>query len=186
MAEDKMTVRQKKARHAMMAAILASGLIGPVWSQQEPGGRQTSAGLRAGERVLEAPEIGQKRLANIPSTTVSLDGRGNPLWSRSLASFTATRERPLFNATRRAPAIPMGAPTQVQQLPAMTGPPLALVGAISGEKDGMAIFLEETTKNVIRLRTGESHQGWILRSVQRREVTLERDRQTATLGLGPD
>ena len=62
-------------------------------------------------------------------------------------------------------------------------PPLALVGAIAEEHEGIAIFLDETTKRIIRLKTGESHDGWTLRSVRGREVTLQKDHQTAVVGL---
>jgi general secretion pathway protein N len=69
-----------------------------------------------------------------------------------------------------------------------TRPPLSLLGAIVGDKDGIGIFIDETTKAMVRLRTGESHQGWTLRSVQKREVVLQSDRQTAVLELptGPN
>ena len=46
-------------------------------------------------------------------------------------------------------------PTHVQA-PAAAQPPLALVGAIAGENEGIAIFLDGTTKGVICLKTGES------------------------------
>jgi general secretion pathway protein N len=175
-----MTIGQRKVRHVMTAAMLAIGLIVPARSQQELAPHQAAADPRGGQSVAPAPA---RELQRLTKTRVNLQGRGNPLWNRPLTSFAATRERPLFSPTRRAPSIPMTAPGLVQPRPAVTRPPLSLVGAIVGEKDGMAIFVEETTKDVVRLRTGESHQGWILRSVQRREVTLERDRQITTLGL---
>jgi hypothetical protein len=64
-------------------------------------------------------------------------------------------------------------------------PSFALLGAIAGEKEEIAILLDETTKIVVRLRRGESHSGWTLRSVKGREVTLEGYRQTAILAF-PD
>jgi len=45
------------------------------------------------------------------------------------------------------------------------------------------VFLDQTNNNVIRLRTGQDHLGWVLRSVKGREATLEKNRQTTTLEL---
>jgi hypothetical protein len=39
------------------------------------------------------------------------------------------------------------------------------------------------TNNFVRIKTGEGHAGWILRSVQAREVTLEKDQRSETLRL---
>jgi len=64
-------------------------------------------------------------------------------------------------------------------------PPFVLLAAITGENNEIALLLEETTKVVVRLRSGESHSGWTLRSVSKREATLQRHQQTATLAL-PD
>jgi general secretion pathway protein N len=179
-AEDKMTVRPLKTSHAITAALLAIGLIAPAKSQQELPARPVAADARA----TSDPAREWQRTATIPVTGVSVEARGNPLWSRPLATFTASRERPLFSPTRRAPPRSLAARSLDAPLPAIQRPSLSLVGAIAGETDGVAIFVEDTTKDVVRLRTGESHQGWILRSVQGREATLERDRQTATFGLG--
>ncbi len=167
---------------AAVAAVLATLVIAPVGSQQELPSHQ--ADLRFGQGAAPDPAKHTQKLANIPAAGSIPDGRGNPLWGRPLNSFTATRERPLFAPTRRPPPMPTASPTPVQQLPASTRPPLALVGAIAGEKEGIAIFLDENTKSMVRLKTGESHQGWTLRSVQGREATLQSERHTAVLGLG--
>jgi hypothetical protein len=114
--------------------------------------------------------------------------RGNPLWAISLESLTATRERPLLLPGRRRPAPP---PVSVAAPPASPPPPsappervrLALIGAVAAASEGIAVFFDEATKHVIRLRTGESHAGWILRSVQGREVTIEKGRERMQLAL---
>ena len=64
-------------------------------------------------------------------------------------------------------------------------PQLALVGAVSGETEGIAVFIVETTRDIVRLRTGENHDGWVLRSVRGREAVLEKGPETAILAL-PD
>lgn len=115
---------------------------------------------------------------------------GNPLWAIPLSALTATRERPLFLPSRRAPAAAVaGTPVFVAPAPAPPPPaeperpPLTLVGAIASETEGFAVFLDQATNNVIRLKTGQDHSGWVLRSVKGREATLQKDRVTTTLVL---
>ena len=118
------------------------------------------------------------------------DPSGNPLWAIPLSALTATRERPLFLPSRRAPA-PAVANTPVAVAPAPAAPPTAepeqppliLVGAIASETEGYAVFLDQATNSVIRLKTGQDHSGWVLRSVKGREAVLQKDRQTTTLVL---
>lgn len=114
--------------------------------------------------------------------------RGNPLWAIPLKTLSATRERPLFTPSRRAPTpVIAGPPPQ----PVVAAPPpaaperprLTLIGAIVGERESIAVLLDEGTRDVVRLRMGESHAGWVLRSVRRREATLEKDRETMILAL---
>ena len=116
------------------------------------------------------------------------DPSGNPLWAIPLSALTATRERPLFLPSRRAPA-PAVAGTPVVAAPPPPPPaepeqpPLTLVGAIASETEGFAVFLDQATNNVIRLKVGQDHQGWVLRSVKGREATLEKNKLTTTLVL---
>jgi general secretion pathway protein N len=115
--------------------------------------------------------------------------RGNPLWAIALKSLNATRERPIFLPSRRAPAPAVAGPPPA---PARQPPPppaepdrprLALVGAVAGDAEGIAIFVDEATRSIVRLRTGENHLGWTLRSVRGREATMQKDRQTVLLAL---
>lgn len=115
----------------------------------------------------------------------------NPLWAIPLATLTATRDRPIFSPSRRPP------PAAVAPAPVAVAPPprpkpakverpqLALVGTIAGTEQSFGIFVDETTKAALRLKIGEEYQGWRLRSVASREVTLEHDDQTAVLSLPP-
>lgn len=114
----------------------------------------------------------------------------NPLWGIPLASLTATRDRPLFLPTRRAPApaVPSVTPTQVKPIAAPAPaapekPEFSLVGVIAGAADGIAIFTDDTSRDVFRLRTGEAYNGWILRSVRGREAVLEKNQQNAILEI---
>jgi hypothetical protein len=60
---------------------------------------------------------------------------------------------------------------------------LSLVGTIASDGKSFGIFLDHATKQALRLKIGEDYQGWRLRSVQGREVTMEKDRQQAVLTL---
>jgi general secretion pathway protein N len=60
---------------------------------------------------------------------------------------------------------------------------LSLLGTITGNSDGVALFMEKNTQEVVRLRTGESHQGWVLRSVQGRQAMLEKGDRKETVML---
>jgi len=112
----------------------------------------------------------------------------NPLWAIPLATLATTRDRPIFSPSRRPP------PPAVAPMPVVAAPPqpkpvrverpqLALVGTVGGPEQSFAIFVDQATKAALRLRIGEEYQGWRLRRVQPREVTLEHDQQTAILSL---
>jgi hypothetical protein len=112
----------------------------------------------------------------------------NPLWAMPLSQFAVTRERPIFSPSRRPPA-PAVTPTIAPRVVAVPRskeperPQLTLVGTIAGDEEGFGIFLDQTSKGVIRLKIGEEFQGWKLRSVQGRETALEKDQQIVTLAL---
>jgi hypothetical protein len=118
--------------------------------------------------------------------------RGNPLWAVPLSTLSATREHPLFSPSRRPPppavvAAPR-APIVVRPPPKPEEPDhplLTVVGTVVSESDGIGIFLDQATNGVVRLKIGENHAGWILRSVQGREASFEKDHRTATLALPP-
>jgi hypothetical protein len=113
---------------------------------------------------------------------------GNPLWGIPLSSLRATRERPIFLPSRRAPA-PAVAATRVEPVKTTTPPPeperpeLSLVGVVTSATDGYAVFTDGTTRDIVRLKTGEGHNGWVLRSVNGREAVLEKNSRTAIIGL---
>jgi general secretion pathway protein N len=110
---------------------------------------------------------------------------GNPLWQIPLTSLSATRDRPIFSPSRRPPPI-VNSPIEPSKPLVVAGPdrpPLSLVGAIVGENDGIAILLDQTTKVISRVKTGDSHAGWVLRSVKGREAMLEKDHQRPIISL---
>jgi len=114
---------------------------------------------------------------------------GNPLWAIPLRRLSATRERPLFAPSRRPPP-----PVVAYQLASVPPPPppkpaepekprLELIGTIVGEGDAIGVFFNQATRSVLRLKTGQAHEGWILREVQRRDVSLVKGSQAVLLAL---
>jgi hypothetical protein len=112
---------------------------------------------------------------------------GNPLWGIPIGSLSTTRERPVFSASRRPPA-PLLAPVPVAEAPPPKPaepeqPPFTLVGTAIGKPQNVALIIEQTTKNLVRLHVSEAASGWYLRSVELRSMTLEKNSQTVTLNL---
>ena len=113
----------------------------------------------------------------------------NPLWEIPLSILSATRKRPIFSPSRRPPPVAAVAPPPAQALPPPPRPPrverpqLSLVGTVAGEEESFGLFVDPTTKAAFRLKIGEDYQGWKLRTVQGRDVMLERDKQTTILSL---
>jgi hypothetical protein len=114
---------------------------------------------------------------------------GNPLWGMPIKQLSMTRDRPLFSPSRRPPPPPAPAyiaPVAVRQ-PAKPAEPekpaVSLLGTIigSGPDDRIGVFLEQGTQQILRLRMGEDHQGWVLRLIKAREVTLVKDREQAVV-----
>jgi hypothetical protein len=119
-----------------------------------------------------------------PERTLS----ANPLWAMPLKQFSVTRERPIFLPSRRPPA-PATTAAVIPKIVAVPKPreperpQLSLVGTISGDDDKFGIFVDQSTKAVVRLKLGQDFQGWKLQTVQGREVTLEKNEQAIVLAL---
>ena len=143
---------------------------------------------RAGE--ADTIDLGNvKPIARPNREAVKPRPSGNPLWSIPLSVLTATSERPIFSASRRPPqravvappVDPVAPPPQKAAEPER--PPLTLIGAVIGDSDAIAVFMDRTNQKFIRLRQGDSHAGWVLSSVLRREVTLKKADRSEVLAL---
>jgi hypothetical protein len=167
----------------MLVSAVALAATPPV--VVEP--RDDTLGLgRAGEPSAATP----RSVATVPApASVEHVPSANPLWAIPLLQLSATRERPLFAPSRRPPP-----PVVAYQLVSAPPPPppkpaepekprLSLVGTIAGGAEGIGVFLDSTTRAVLRLKIGETHEGWVLRAVRRREATLQKGSQVAVLTL---
>lgn len=159
------------------------------------GSAATDAGSQPGEVTAVAPEglldrrpVDPAPMTRQAKTESSL--RGNPLWAVPLEALADTRARPIFSPSRRPPAPPIVAsapPPTPKPLPPKEPDrlKLTLLGTVIGTSESIGVFLDETSKEVIRIRTGASHDGWTLSSVQRRAASFEKNPQQTTLMLSP-
>lgn len=173
----------------LLAAVApASAANGPTLDLQQENSivPRGSAPLPIGDAPSAPP-------APMQSFDASTARSANPLWGIPVKSLSATRERPIFLPSRRAPA-PAVAATPAPAQPAAPvapkaadsgPPPLKLVGVVAGTTESIAIFITEGSRDIVRLKTGEGHDGWILRSAKERGVTLEKDNRTATFTIPP-
>jgi len=175
--------RANQVRTLVVGLVMFGGLVTVISQEPTPSGNTTVGASGAASKPTLPPITRGNTTNDAPqdNTTQVAMGHGNPLWSIPLATLTSTRERPIFSASRRPP--PKVASVSPTQVPSSVQPMLALLGAIAGETEGIAIFLDGTTKDTIRLKTGETHAGWTLQVVRAREVIMQKEQKTAVLVL---
>jgi general secretion pathway protein N len=174
---------KKMNRHFILLSLALGGLcVNSVMAQVTTGVALEENSLgRTGRDKLPMPAVIQTPGVQLPPPG------GNPLWGIPVSALTATRERPIFSPTRRPPAPPP------EPVPAAESPPpppaepeqplLTLVGTATGETDNVAVVVDQSTKNLVRLHVGEAVSGWYLRSIDSRAMTLEKDNRRVTLTL---
>jgi hypothetical protein len=142
------------------------------------------------QSALESPQATpQPETKGAQPAQKVLPPAGNPLWAIPLRQLSATRDRPLFSPSRQPPPPP---PPPVVAAPPPPPPPkpaepdrpkLTLVGTIIGATQKLGLFLDQTSKSMVRLRAGDSHQGWTLKTIERREATVEKNDATVVIAL---
>src|SRR5271154_2589645 len=152
----------------------AGGVAVPNRDTPAPAGNpswENSAGGAATPNRDAAAPPGNSPWTNSAGGAVATDrdaaaSAGNPLWAIPLNALTATRDRPLFSASRRPPALAVGtvAPPPSHPPPAAPAPPerppLTLMGTIIGAESSIALVSNSSTQVVSRLRVGEENSGW--------------------------
>lgn len=115
----------------------------------------------------------------------------NPFERLRIESLTATRDRPLFSASRRPPPRAVVGPI-VEPVQPVAPPPtepsrpqLAMIGSIVSKGDAIAVLVDQATQQVQLLRRGDVYAGWTVDTVQRREVTLRQDSRLEVFPLSP-
>jgi general secretion pathway protein N len=178
-------------RKVIGLALLSGGLSLGL-SPASPAATSSTLDVLSTERAADAPDtvdLGRVTPIARPAREAAkpLPG-GNPLWAIPLSVLSATQERPIFSASRRPPQRAVVAPRQQVAAPPAKPPEperlaLSLIGAVVGDSDAIAVFLDLTNQKIVRLRQGDSHAGWVLNSVQGREVTLQKADRSEVLAL---
>jgi hypothetical protein len=180
-------------KFAIGVTLLALSIHGAAWS--------TTASNDAldGDLTEEARPAAPPAASNVPAESVTKvrvaappaapvrTPSANPLWGIPLSQLSGTRDRPIFSPSRRPPPVADAVEEVAVKPPPrkkeIQPPPLSLVGTIAGDNEGFGIFIDQSSKAALRLKVGEDYQGWKLRAIQGREVTMEKDRNTAVLAL---
>jgi hypothetical protein len=193
MARRKMNLRGYALRLAVLALPLCVGASRSISAVSEPA---LDDQADSGQVSSQLPSNWSEPASNVVQITIPPPPAApppsertlsaNPLWAMPLKQFSATRERPIFLPSRRppAPAVTTAVVPKTIVVPKPKEPErpqVSLVGTISGDDEKFGIFIDLSTKAVIRLKLGEEFQGWKLQSVQGREAALEKDQQVVTL-----
>lgn len=160
--------------------------LGAALAMGQEGFTATPPNLNVPE--LTAPFNGTVDIEKPPVVVKRPPSSGNPLWAIPLSSLSFTRDRPIFSPSRRPPQ-PAVLPVAVTRPPPPPPPAaperfqLQLVGTLASDTDQIALLVDPSTRNVVKLKVGEEYTGWILRSVQSRLITIQKGTQTEVLSL---
>lgn len=178
-------------RHRLVVVGIVAAVCSVVaLSQGLASVNDTSAGIDTDNDMILPSAASTPRLsATIDVTSADQAATGNPLWGIPIGALHATRERPVFSSSRRPPMpaviSPPVEPVKAVAPPTPPKPALDLLGIVEGNGEGYAVFINTTTHDIVRLKTGEGEDGWVLRSVSGREAVLERNDHTEVLELPP-
>ena len=115
--------------------------------------------------------------------TTSPAGPVNPLAAPSLDRLSATRERPLFTPSRRAPPPPPPAASAAPVESAAAPPSISLLGVIIAVEGPRAVINDMTRNKIVRLRIGDEIDGWKVHQIDERLLVLGRDGRSASFKL---
>jgi general secretion pathway protein N len=188
-----MKLRRTYPLLAAVAVLGAAAYIAIANTSAPPDRPANSATAPPPDRTVNSADAASQRMAaRSPDGAVERPpSAGNPLWALPLKQLSITRERPVFSPSRRPP--PPATPTYVAPVAVRTPPKpveperpsITLLGTILGSTESIGVFFNPTTRDIVRLRVGEDHEGWALRSVKTREATLVKDRERVVLELPP-
>jgi hypothetical protein len=139
---------------------------------------QTSSETAAPEAVSPVAPI------NPSQAPVKTAPSANPLWGIPLKQLSNTRDRPIFSSSRRPTLVadPV-TPPSVERPREPERPQLALLGTIVNGDDGYGIFMDQVTREPVRIRIGTTYQGWTLRSIKAGIAELENGQDSAQIAL---
>jgi len=164
---------------AAAVVCVIAGSLSRVWAE-------TADGLEPAAPMQAAPGDSPP-IVPAPTVQVPAGKSANPLWDVPISALSATRDRPIFSASRRPP--PVAAPAMVMRAPPPPAPKeperpnLQLVGTVIGDEESFGIFVDPSSQTPLRLRVGAAHEGWVLQSVQPRQVMLQKDVEMVALPM---
>ena len=170
------------------SALAARAAADPI---DEPAARPAphieGALARAAEGTDVAEAAGQSGMPRA-SDAGPRSRAGNPLWTVPLSALPATRDRPLFSASRRPPivAAPIVAPPPKQEAvapPPPERPLLTLIGTIVSPEASIAMLQGHNTEAISRLRVGQENDGWRVQGIGLRAIVVEKGAQSIELNL---
>jgi hypothetical protein len=107
----------------------------------------------------------------------------NPVAALSLDQLSATRERPLFSPSRRAPNPPVVFVPPPPLQPPAAPPNLQLYGTIINADEALAIVFSSSTNRAARVRVGDEIGGWRVDKIEERKVVISLDERTAVFTM---
>jgi general secretion pathway protein N len=173
---------------ATFCALAARAAAGPIDEPARPAPEVEGAFAPHTEGAGVADAAGLSGAPRAPDPGARARA-GNPLWTVPLSTLSATRDRPLFSASRRPPivALPIVAPPpQKQEAPAPPPPErplLTLIGTIVSPEASVAMLQGSNTEAISRLRVGQENDGWQVRGIGLRSIVVEKGAQSVELGL---
>jgi hypothetical protein len=182
-------MRRKLAISLILLALSAHGAVPATPANDALDNDMTDDVRLAGPSKVVPPPADPVTTVRVvaPSAPPVQTPSANPLWGIPLAQLSGTRERPIFSASRRPPPVAAIAETAPVKPPPrkkeIEPPQLSLVGTIASIDEGFGIFIDQSSKAAVRLKVGDDHQGWKLRQIRGREVTMEKDERSAVLTL---
>lgn len=170
---------------AIFCALTARAAADPIDDPARPAPQIEGASATEGTGLADAARLSEAPHAPDQSAKLRV---GNPLWAVPLSALSATRDRPLFSASRRPPvvAIPVAAPPPTQEAvapPPPERPLFTLIGTIVSPRASLAMFQGSSSEAISRLRIGEENDGWRVRGIDLRSVVVEKGAEAVTLGL---
>lgn len=195
MARCEMSQHRSRVGMALLALVVGAGASAAFSAVSDPAVDDQADGVRANAAVpsnwtepttsvTQVTIPPSQQPPAVPEKTLS----ANPLWAMPLAQFPVTRDRPIFLPSRRPPAPPatVAVAPKIVNVPKPKEPErpqLSLVGTITGDEANFGIFVDQSTKAVVRLKVGEDFQGWKLQSVRSREAALEKNQAVVALEM---
>jgi general secretion pathway protein N len=178
-------VMQRSGILFALSLLAATAAAGPIDRPATPEVEAAPAPATKGTGVTDTADSAGAPLA---SDREQASPAGNPLWTIPLSALAATRNRPLFSASRRPPivAVPIAAPPQKEEALAPSPPEqplLTLLGTIVGPEASVAVLQGSNAEAISRLQVGQENDGWRVAGIGLRSIVVEKGAQSVELDL---